>query len=533
MILEKGVPMQAILSVADHEGLIDLAQELQNHQVSLFATGGTLKALEAAGIKAASISDQSHFPEVFGDNINMLHTTLISGIIARRDLPRHAEEISTRGIDPIDIVVINLPPITTVIGRGNTGERTLAEALEHIDIGGLTLLRAAARNFPDVLVLIRPQDYVPVLQEWREQGEVSQETRRRLAITAFQYAASYDTAIAEYLRTTEGTYFPTELTLPLERMRILRYGENPHQQAAFYRWAGYNSPGVLPTVADAQLLHGKVLSFNNLLDLDVALNTVRSFTAPTVAIIKHTNPCGLACDEVLVEAYKKAHASDPLVASGGIIGCNRPVDEVTAQEMSHLFYEAVIAPGFTPEALAILRQHQEVRLLATNCPIEPKVLSTQALHMGRPEVRSVSGGLLLQTPDAVGERESEYSVVSEREPTLDEVTNLMFAWKAVRHAKSNAIVLARKLTMVGIGAGQTSRVSSVLFAVDKAGTRARGSVLASDAAFPFADGVEAAAKAGVTAIIQPGGAARDEEIIRMANHYAIAMIFTGKRHYRH
>jgi phosphoribosylaminoimidazolecarboxamide formyltransferase/IMP cyclohydrolase len=525
--------MRAILSVANHEGLIDLAQELQNHHTLLFATGDTLQALEAAGLKAAPISDQSHFPEIFGDHINMLHATLISSVIARRSLPRHAEEMNTHGIDPIDIVVINLPSITAILKRGNTGDQTLAETLAHIDIGGLTLLRAAASNFSDVLVLIHPQDYAPVLQEWREQGEVSQETRRRLALTAFQYAASYDTAIAEYLRTIEGSYFPSELTLPLERIRLLRYGENPHQQAAFYRWTNHNSPGTQPTVADARLLHGKALSFNNLLDLDVALNTVCSFTAPTVTIIKHTNPCGLACGEVLVEAYKKAHASDPMVASGGIIGCNRPVDEVTAQEMSHLFYEAVIAPGFTPEALAILRQHQELRLLATDCPIEPKMLSTQALYMGRPDVRSVSGGLLLQTPDAIGEHESEYSVVSEREPTLDEVTNLMFAWKAVRHAKSNAIVLARKLTMVGIGAGQTSRVSSVIFAVDKAGTRARGSVLASDAAFPFADGVEAAAKAGVTAIIQPGGAARDEEIIRVANHYAIAMIFTGKRHYRH
>jgi phosphoribosylaminoimidazolecarboxamide formyltransferase/IMP cyclohydrolase len=526
----KGVPMRAILSVADHEGLIDLAQELQNHGVALFATGDTLKALTAAGLNATPISEQSHFPDTFGENIGMLHPTLVSGAIARRDLPRHGEEMSRRGIDPVDIVVVNLPPASKIVGGE---EATLAEVLEQIDIGGIALLRAAARNFPDVLALVHPRDYAPVLQEWREQGEVSQETRRRLAIAAFQYAASYDTTIAEYLRSTEGSYFPTELTLPLERIRILRYGENPHQQAAFYRWAGYSSSGILPTVADAQLVHGKVLSFNNLLDLDAALNAVRSFTAPTVAIIKHTNPCGLACSEVLVDAYKKAHSSDPMVASGGVIGCNRPVDETTAREISHLFYEAIIAPAFTPEALAILRQHSEVRLLATNCPIEPKAASTQALHSGRPDVRSVSGGVLVQAPDVVGDRESEYSVVSEREPTLDEVTNLMFAWKAVCNAKSNAIVLARKLTLVGIGAGQTSRVSSVQFAVDKAGQRARGSVLASDAAFPFADGVEAAAKAGVTAIIQPGGAARDEEVIRIANHYAIAMIFTGKRHYKH
>jgi phosphoribosylaminoimidazolecarboxamide formyltransferase/IMP cyclohydrolase len=371
------------------------------------------------------------------------------------------------------------------------------------------------------------------MQEWRELGDVSIETRRRLAAIAFQHTASYDTAIAEYLRVPSVEYFPDELTLPLERISTLRYGENPHQQAAFYRWASHTTPTRLPTVADAEVLHGKELSFNNLLDLDAALAVVQSFTAPTVVIIKHTNPCGLACDDVLVEAYKKAHAGDPISAFGGIIGCNRPVDEATAREITQLFYEAIIAPEFTPGALEILRQKKNIRLLATHYPIEPKGLSTQALHMGRPDLRSVSGGLLLQTPDAVGDREAEYHVVTERDPTLEEVTDLMFAWKVVRHVKSNAIVLAHKLMVVGVGAGQMNRVASVHLAVEKASKRARGAVLASDAYFPFADGVEAAAKAGVTAIIQPGGSIRDDEAIRMANHHAIAMIFTGKRHFRH
>ena len=282
------------------------------------------------------------------------------------------------------------------------------------------------------------------------------------------------------------------------------------------------------TVADAEVLHGKELSFNNLLDLDGALAAAQSFTAPTIAIIKHTNPCGLSCDETLAEAYKKAHAGDPISAYGGIVGSNRPIDAATAQEISQLFYEAVIAPEFTAEALEILRKKKNIRLLATHRPIEPV-----GTGIGRLDVRSVSGGLLLQTPDAVGERDVAYNVVSEREPTFDEVTDLMFAWKAVRHVKSNAIVLAHKLSLVGVGAGQMNRVTSVQIAVEKASNRAHGAVLASDAYFPFSDGVETAAKAGVTAIIQPGGSIRDEETIRMANHYAIAMIFTGQRHFRH
>lgn len=522
--------MRAIISVVNHDGLTDLARELQSHHVSMFATGETVKALAAEGIQISSVSELSTIPEILGGHISVLHPAIVGGIVARRDWPRHETELSTYGIDPIDLVVVNLPSFAEIVSNPTIA---LQDALEHIDIGGITLMRAAARNFQDVIVLIRPEDYVPVLQEWREQGEVSLETRRHLAITAFQYAAGYDAAVAEYLRVAEGELFPEQLSLPLERLHILRYGENPHQQAAFYRWSGYSGSTALPTVAGAQIVQGKTLSYNDWLNLDAALKTVQYFTAPAVTIVKHTNPCGLACDDVLVEAYKKAHAGDPVAAAGGVIGCNRTVDLATALEILPLFYEAVIAPAYTPDALEILRKKPEMRLLATRYPIEPKAISTQALHAGRPEVRSVSGGLLLQTPDAVGERESEYSVVTEREPTLEEVTNLMFAWKAVRRVMSNAVVLASKLMLVGIGAGQMSRVASVQLAVEKAGLRTRGSVLASDAAFPFPDGIEAAAKAGVTAIIQPGGVERDEEIIRVANHYAIAMIFTGRRHYRH
>jgi phosphoribosylaminoimidazolecarboxamide formyltransferase / IMP cyclohydrolase len=522
--------MRAIISVANRDGLIELAHELQSHGVTIFSTSGTLSALQAEGVEAASISKLTNFPEILDGRVKTLHPAILGGILARRDLARHEAELQSHDISPIDIVAVNLYPFTETVARQGT---TLNEALEQIDIGGVTLVRAAAKNFQDVIVLVRPQDYSAVLQEWREQGEVSLETRRRLAATAFQHTAAYDTAIAEYLRIAGGEYFPEELTLPLERIQALRYGENPHQKAAFYRWSGVAAAAKLPTLAGAEVLHGKELSYNNLLDLDAALSAVRSFTAPTVVIIKHTNPCGLACDDTLAEAYKRAHAGDPVSAYGGIIACNRPIDEATAHEINQLFYEAIIAPEFSPLALDILSKKKNIRLLATHCPIEPRTVNSQQLYLERPEARSVSGGLLLQTPDATGDRDAEYRVVTEREPTLEEVTDLMFSWKVVRHVKSNAIVLAHKLAVVGVGAGQMNRVTSVHLAVGKAAERARGSVLASDAYFPFADGVEAAAKAGVTAIIQPGGSVRDEETIRMANQYAIAMIFTGKRHFRH
>jgi phosphoribosylaminoimidazolecarboxamide formyltransferase/IMP cyclohydrolase len=521
--------MRAVVSVANREGLIDLGRELMAHNVEIFATSGTLNALQTAGIAAESISSLTDFPEILGGRVKTLHPAIMGGILARRDEPAHAAELSEHHILPIDIVVVNLYPFAETVARADT---TLSEALEQIDIGGVTLVRAAAKNFPDVVVLVRPQDYGPVMQEWSEQGEISLETRRRLAAIAFQHTASYDTVIAEYLR-ADSELFPEQLTIALERIQPLRYGENPHQKAAFYRWANSTHGTRQATVADAEVLHGKELSYNNLLDLDAALACVQSFTAPTIAIIKHTNPCGLACGDTLVEAYKRAHAGDPISAYGGIIGSNRPIDEATAHEISPLFYEAIIAPEFTPPALAILQKKKNIRLLATHRPIEPKGLNTQALHISRPEIRTVSGGLLMQTLDAVGAGETDYTVVTEREPTLEEVTDLMFAWKVVRHVKSNAIVLAHKLMLLGVGAGQMNRVTSVQLAVEKAAERARGSVLASDAYFPFADGVEAAAKAGVTAIIQPGGSIRDEESIRMANRYALAMVFTGKRHFRH
>jgi phosphoribosylaminoimidazolecarboxamide formyltransferase / IMP cyclohydrolase len=522
--------MRAIISVADREGLSELARELQAHGVTIFSTSGTAQALQADNIEVEPVTALTGFPEILDGRVKTIHPAIFGAILARRDLPAHMEQLQEHEITPIDIVVVNLYPFAETVARPSV---TTAEALEQIDIGGVALVRAAAKNFQDVIVLVHPEDYAAVLQEWDEQGEVSLATRRRLAATAFQHTANYDSVIADYLRTQPADYFSEELTLPLRRIQTLRYGENPHQRAALYRWGSTAASTNSPTVADAEVLHGKELSYNNLLDLDAALATASSFTAPTVVIIKHTNPCGVACDDSLVEAYKKAHAGDPISAYGGIIGCNRPVDAATAQEINQLFYEAIIAPDYTYDALLILRQKKNLRLLATHCPIGPGNAMAQFLATGKPEVRSISGGLLLQTPDAASEQETGFRSVTEREPTLEEVTNLMFAWKVVQHVKSNAIVLARKLAVTGVGAGQMNRVASVQLAVEKAAQRARGSVLASDAYFPFADGVEAAAKAGITAIIQPGGSIRDEEAIRMANHYAIAMIFTGNRHFRH
>src|SRR5436190_6894672 len=353
--------MRAIISTAKRDGLTELARELQARDVTIFSTSGTASALKAESIEAEPVSALTRFPEILDGRVKTLHPAIFGGILARRESAAHTQDLQHHNIVHIDIVVVDLYPFVNTIARSNT---TLSEALEQIDIGGVALIRAAAKNFQDVIVLVQPQDYAPVMREWRQQGEVSFNTRRRLAAIAFQQTASYDTAIAEYLRlqTSEPEYFPENLTLALERIQPLRYGENPHQHAALYRWGGVPDTTRHPTVADAEVLHGKELSFNNLLDLNAALAAVSSFTAPAVAIIKHTNPCGLACDDTVLEAYKKAHAGDPISAYGGIIGSNRALDAATAREISQLFYEAIIATAVTLEALDILLLKKIMRL---------------------------------------------------------------------------------------------------------------------------------------------------------------------------
>ena len=541
--------MRALLSVEDKTGIETLARGLVALGADIISTGRTARVLEDAGVPVRAVADVTGFPEILGGRVKTLHPAIHGGILARRDDEAHMAELEQHGIAPIDLVVCNLYPFTETIARAGV---RLDTALDNIDIGGVTLLRAAAKNFQSVTVIVRPEDYPDVLTELEESGTTSVETRRRLAALAFQHTASYDTAIAEYLRRgTPNALFPEEMTLGLRRLQTLRYGENPHQVAALYGWgcrgkglqseaadeasaaAGSPAGTAYPTVAGARLLSGKELSFNNLLDLDAALHAVASFTVPAAVVIKHTNPCGLACNDSLVEAYRRAHAGDTVSAYGGILGFNRVVDADTAAEIVQIFYEAIIAPGYHPDALDILTTKKNMRVLATNTPIGPSAVATPSDDPHRLDVRRISGGFLLQTPDTITDREIQRRVVTVREPTLEEVTDLLFAWKAVQHVKSNAIVLAKKLMVVGVGAGQMNRVYSVQIAVDRAADRARGSVLASDAFFPFPDGVETAAKAGVTAIIQPGGSIRDDEAIRMANRYGVAMIVTGQRHFRH
>lgn len=541
--------MRAIISVDNKQGIEAFAAGLTRQNVEIFSTGNTMRVLEAAGVPVRSISELTGFPEILGGRVKTLHPAVHAGVLARRDDPAHLAELEQHGIQPIDIVVCNLYPFTETIAKQGV---TLEEAIEKIDIGGVTLLRAAAKNFASVTVIARPEDYEETLDELEVNGEISLETRRRLASIAFQMTALYDTAIAAYLRRgQEEAAFPEQLTMGLRRLRKLRYGENPHQAAALYGWAQSrgglderadeaeaepDGAPAISTVAGAHMLHGKELGYNNLLDLDAALAAVASYNVPTTAIIKHTNPCGLACGDTLLQSYKRAHAGDPVSAYGGIIGFNREVDEATAREVSQLFFEAIIAPGYSEEALELLTQRKNIRLLATNAPIgpaAPATLAANAYDLSRMDVRHISGGLLIQTGDVVNELDTQRTVVTEREPTLEELTDLLFAWKAVRHVKSNAIVLAKNLMVVGVGAGQMSRVYSVQIAVERAGDRSRGSVMASDAYFPFPDSVETAAKAGVTAIIQPGGSKRDELSIKMANTYGIAMIVTGQRHFRH
>jgi phosphoribosylaminoimidazolecarboxamide formyltransferase/IMP cyclohydrolase len=550
--------MRAIISVYDKTGLVAFAQGLSALNIEIYSTGKTAHALAEASVPVHSISEITGFPEILDGRVKTLHPAVHGGILARRDRDAHMAELEEHHITPIDLVVCNLYPFSEAVAQPDV---TLETALEEIDIGGVTLLRAAAKNFPSVTVVVRPEDYAVVLDEIQTQGVASAETRRKLAAIAFQHTALYDTAIADYLRRgTSDELFPEKLTLGLRRLMRLKYGENPHQQAALYAWGGTpaglderlgaSADGVAsidagndagnaaahptpPSVAGARQLQGKELGFNNLLDLDAALNAVASFKPPTAVVVKHTNPCGLACGDSLVESYRRAHSGDPISAYGGILGFNREVDAETARELSQIFYEAIIAPGYSPEALAVLAAKKNLRLLTTDTPIGPQFVKTDTHDPYQLDVRRVSGGLLVQSADMISESDIPRKVVSEREPTLGEVTDLLFAWKVVQQVKSNAIVLAHKLMVVGVGAGQMNRVYSVRIAVDRAGDRARGSVLASDAFFPFADSVEMAAKAGVTAIIQPGGSIRDGEVIKAANKSGIAMIFTGQRHFRH
>jgi len=514
--------MRAILSVSDKTGLVDFARGLEELGFELFSTGGTKKTLTEAGLSVRSVSDLTGFPEILDGRVKTLHPAVHGGILARRNLTAHVAELEQNKIGFIDLVAVNLYPFRETVAKP---EVSLEEALENIDIGGPTMIRAAAKNFPDVLVVVDPTDYESLLEQLRR-GEVREEERKKLAQKAFQHVAAYDTAIAQYLRRGEEG-FADEMTIALRKRYDLRYGENPHQEAAFYveEVAGESVSGI----SSARQLWGKELSFNNILDSDAAWSAASDFEAPAVSVIKHTNPCGLASHQNLAEAYRRALSGDTVSAFGGIVALNRPVDFATAQEIAKTFYEVIIAPDYEEKALDLLKQKRDLRILTMGS----QVSGSGKEALSALDFRRVGGGLLVQTSDSLREGTLSLRTVTEREPTEEELKDLLFAWKAVKHVKSNAIVLVKDSMILGMGAGQPNRVTSVKIALEKAGERSQGSVVGSDAFFPFPDGVELAAKGGATAIIQPGGSVRDEEVIATANKYKVAMVFTGVRHFRH
>ena len=509
--------MRAILSVSDKTGLVDFAKGLDDLGIEIFSTGGTKKTLQDAGVPVQSVSDITNYPEILDGRVKTLHPMVHGGILARRDLENHMSQLKEKGITPIDMVVVNLYPFVQTVSKEKVD---LTEALENIDIGGPTMIRAAAKNFPHVLVIVDVADYDLILEKLRS-GKVSLEERKRLAQKAFQHVAIYDTAISSYLRPKD-ELFPQEMTIALKKIQDLSYGENPHQQAAFYREdvIGKGEPGI----ANAIQLSGKPLSYNNILDIDGALRAAFDFANPTIAIIKHTNPCGLASHSDLSEAYRRALTGDPVSAFGGIVASNRTINIDAAKEINKTHFDAIIAPDYEKDALDLLKKKSDMRIL--------KVSGAGGKSVSL-EIRKVSGGgFVAMTPDYTADK-VPMRTMSKREPTDKEIKDLLFAWRAVKHIKSNAIVLVKDFELLGMGAGQPSRVDSVAIALKKAGSRAAGSVLGSDAFFPFPDGVELAAKAGVTAIIEPGGSKRDDDAIKVANEYDMAMVFTGMRHFKH
>lgn len=513
----------ALLSVSDKTGLLEFARGLSELGVALLSSGGTAKTLSAEGLTVETVESYTGSPEVMGGRVKTLHPRVHGGILMRGDVD--AKDLERLGGRAIDIVVVNLYPFEQVIA---SKDATFEEGIENIDIGGPSMIRSAAKNHARVAVVCDPSDYPLVLAELREHGDVSPATRSKLAAKAFALTAAYDGAIAAFLskKNSDGSPadFPRYLTLSYERAYGLRYGENPHQKGAFYVEKGAS----LGSVARSEGVGagGKELSFNNLVDVDAALEAVREFSEPAAVVVKHANPCGVAVAATLAEAYRAAREADSTSAFGGIVALNRDVDGKTAALLVETFLECVVAPSFSEAALETLRTKKNLRLLATGSWLP---VDYQALQSKR-----VSGGLVVQTRDITAPGElSLAKVVTKRAPTKEETAALEFAWHVCKHVKSNAIVLAKGQVTTGVGAGQMSRVKSVEIACEKAGENAKGSVMASDAFFPFPDGLEAAAKSGVTAVIQPGGSVKDEEVIAAANAHGIAMLFTGARHFRH
>jgi phosphoribosylaminoimidazolecarboxamide formyltransferase/IMP cyclohydrolase len=515
---------RALISVSDKTGLADFARGLAAAGVEILSTGGTRKHLEEQGIPVVDVSQYTGFPEMMEGRLKTLHPLVHGGILCRRDHREDMHSAAEHGIVPFELVVVNLYPFAATVAKPNV---TWQQAIENIDIGGPTMVRAASKNHDFVTIATDPGQYAEILQQIQQQGCTTLELRRKLAGEAFAHTAAYDRAIADFFagQRSEGS-FPGTYTVSLRRQAVLRYGENPHQQAAVY--AAPNAGGA--SIVTARQLNGKELSYNNLLDLDSALNIVRSFPAPAAVVVKHNNPCGAAEADNLPQALQQAMAGDPLSAFGSVLGLNRPVDAATAEVLTTpgLFVEAIAAPEFTPEALEILTTRPKwkanVRLMAVG-----------SLGSARAELvpRFISGGALLQEADVLADPEQDWHVVTQAQPSESQLVDLRFAWEMVRHVKSNAIVICKDRMLLGAGAGQMSRVDSTEIAVTKAGDRARGAVLGSDAFFPFPDSIERAAAAGISAVIQPGGSKKDDDVIAACNRLGLAMIFTGRRHFKH
>jgi len=513
---------RALISVSDKTGIEEMARRLSRLGVEILSTGGTAKGLRNAGIPVKEVSTETDFPEILGGRVKTLHPKIHGGILGKKADPEHQKEMLEHGITAIDLVCVNLYPFIETIRKPGT---TLPEACEQIDIGGPAMIRASAKNFNDVVILVDPSDYERVLSLVENNSPIGHDLRKELAAKAYRMTSLYDQAISSYLgEKPGGELFPETLTLSWQLAHTLRYGENPHQKGAFYRSSNLSDVGV----GSAVKRWGKELSYNNVLDAHSALGLVREFSDPATVIVKHNNPCGVATGFSLYETYCQARDADPVSSFGGVVAINRVLDQKTALEMAKIFLEVVIAPGFSPEALAILTKKKDIRLLDAPEAFSPAVREEIL------ELRSVSGGLLVQTPDTiVMPSRDQVTLATRRVPTDTEWKDAIFAFTVGKHVRSNAIILVKNQVTVGIGAGQMSRVDSVRLSGMKANRSTNGSVLASDAFFPFRDGIDEAAKLGISGIVQPGGSIRDKEVFEAADDYGMFMILTGVRHFRH
>ncbi|QDQ00266.1 bifunctional phosphoribosylaminoimidazolecarboxamide formyltransferase/IMP cyclohydrolase [Lysinibacillus fusiformis] len=505
---------RALISVSNKDGILEFAKELVALGYEILSTGGTKKMLQDNNVAVTAVDEVTKFPEILDGRVKTLNPMIHGGLLGKFDDASHQAQMNEHGIEPIEIVCVNLYPFVETISKPNV---TWDDAIENIDIGGPTMLRSAAKNHQYVTVIVDSNDYATVLEELKANGATTIETRRKLAAKVFRHTAAYDSYISNHLTEEE---FPESLTMTYELKQNLRYGENPHQKAAFYQ----KRLGSDFSLAYATQLHGKELSYNNIQDGNAALQIVKEFEMPTAVAVKHMNPCGVGTGVTLEEAFDKAYEADSTSIFGGIIALNKEVDAATAEKLSHIFLEIIIAPSFSQEALDILTQKKNIRLLT---------IPFEQAKQDKLNVVSVEGGLLVQEPDRYGFANADIKVVTEREPTEQEWKSLQLGWAVVKHVKSNAIVVTDAQMTLGVGAGQMNRVGAAKIAFEQAGEKAKGAALASDAFFPMSDTVEAAAAAGITAIIQPGGSIKDQDSIDKANQFGIAMVFTSVRHFKH